>query len=240
MRYLLRFNADKIITTEQGMMMKFTTLIFTLLMSMQIFTALAQSEFKVSLLRAAPGKMPELLSQASDYRQNNKGEVLLMRHSQGDHWDLMMIEPMTEKITESQRYNDIAAFEHQFLVRSAWSWQDIKARAKYAGLFHIEMFHAAVGKKAQLLKQRQMENSYYNATKRDGNIIFETVFGHDMDNFTLGFYKDMKTFATDPDLPNEVFEKAATDAGFTSRSDIGLYLREFISRHYDTLAVPLK
>ena len=32
------------------------------------------------------------------------------------------------------------------------------------------------------------------------------------------------------------FEKAAVDAGFKSRSDIGLYLRQFLVSHQDTLA----
>ena len=81
-----------------------------------------------------------------------------------------------------------------------------------------------------------MENAYYNATEREGNIVFETTFGNDMDLFTIGFYKDLITFATDPDLPDEVFEKAATDAGFESRSSIGLYLRSLLATHNDTLA----
>ena len=102
------------------------------------------------------------------------------------------------------------------------------------------MFHAAAGHEKDILEQRFMENKYYNATNRPGNVVFETVFGSDVDNFTVGFYKDLKAFATDPDLPKEVFEKAATDAGFSSRSDIGFHLRRFINRHFDTLASHVK
>ena len=66
--------------------------------------------------------------------------------------------------------------------------------------------------------------------------IFETQFGSDTDVFTIVFYKDLKAFATDPDLPEAVFEKAAIDAGFKSRNDIGFYLRQFLVGHQDTLA----
>ena len=218
--------------------MKKLALLFILLTLSHISSA-ADHQYRVSLLRAAPGSMPTLLEQTKHYRSKQNSNVLIMRHSQGDHWDIMLLEPATTPLYDGASYNDTAAFEHNFLVKSTWSWQEIQARAERSGLFHLEMFHAVVGKKQQLLKQRQMENAYYNATGREGNIIFETVFGNDMDNFTLGFYKDMQSFATDPDLSNEVFEKAATDAGFKSRSDIGFYLREFISLHYDTLAVPV-
>jgi hypothetical protein len=67
-------------------------------------------------------------------------------------------------------------------------------------------------------------------------VIFTTTLGSDVDVFTLGFYQDLITFATDPDLPEQTFAKAATDAGFESRSTIGLYLRSLMSSHHNTLA----
>ena len=81
-----------------------------------------------------------------------------------------------------------------------------------------------------------MENAYLTSTQRNANVIFETTFGSDVDSFTIGYYKDMPQFASMPDLPEQTFAKAATDAGFESRNTIGLYLRELILTHNDTLA----
>ena len=39
---------------------------------------------------------------------------------------------------------------------------------------------------------------------------------------------------------NEVEKQAAVEAGFTSASTIGTYLRELIARHQDTLAVAVR
>jgi hypothetical protein len=200
----------------------------------------AAENYRVTLLRAAPGNLPALIDTATRYKVAQQGNPIIMRHSQGDHWDLMILEPAGENWMIPTDYSSLVSFQHDFLVKSSWSWKDVKSRSASAGLFHIEMFHAAVGHKADILQQRFMENKYYNATNRPGNIVFETVFGSDVDNFTIGFYKDIKAFATDPDLPDEVFEKAATDAGFSSRSDIGFHLRRFINRHYDTLASQVK
>ncbi len=203
-------------------------------------TVLASENYRVTLLRAAPGNLPALIDSTKEYKVSQQGNPIIMRHSQGDHWDLMILEPAGENWMIAVDYSALVSFQHDFLVKSSWSWKDVKSRSENAGLFHIEMFHAAVGHKADILQQRFMENKYYNATNRPGNIVFETVFGSDVDNFTIGFYKDIKAFATDPDLPDEVFEKAAKDAGFSSRSDIGFHLRRFINRHYDTLASQVK
>ena len=77
-------------------------------------------------------------------------------------------------------------------------------------------------------------------TERKANLIFESSFSSDIDLFTRGIYTNLKSFATDPDLAQAIFEKAATDAGFKARSDIGFYLREFLAGHQDTLATQIE
>jgi len=217
---------------------KFSILaLFIFVYSLPIF---ADENYRVTLLRAAPGNLATLIESTKSYKKAHQGDPIIMRHSQGDHWDIMILEPAGKDWMNTQDYNALVSFQHDFLVKSSWSWKEIKTRAADAGLFHIEMFHAAAGHEKDILEQRFMENKYYNATNRPGNVVFETVFGSDVDNFTVGFYKDLKAFATDPDLSNEVFEKAATDAGFSSRSDIGFHLRRFINRHFDTLASHVK
>lgn len=198
--------------------------------------SIADQQYRITLLRAAPGNLAQLIKQTSDYRANKNANVSIMRHSQGDHWDLMMLEPAGSSPTKANDFSAIADFQHSFLAKSNVSWKQIKSRAADSGLFHIEMFHAVHGKTDELLKQRAMENQYLTSTMRQANVIFETTFGSDVDSFTIGYYKDLSAFASMPDLDGEIFSKAATDAGFKSRDHIGLYLRELIISHHDTLA----
>jgi hypothetical protein len=198
------------------------------------------SIYQVSLLRAAPGSMPELIELVQQRKSALKGKMLIMRHSQGDHWDLMLLKPITSLPDMAHSYQAQADFQHDFVVSSDVNWQDLSGMSKGADLFHIEMFQAAKGLYGKLLEQRNMENDYLVATQRNANLIFETKFGSDTDLFTLGIYEDLKAFAADPDLASEVFEIAAKDAGFVARSDIGFYLRRFLVGHQDTLATQIQ
>lgn len=221
---------------------KITVLIFVFLIASTSFLVPAVEKtnvqnIKVTLLRASPGNLSALIAECKTLRSNNDGNLSIMRHSQGDHWDLMLLEPTDMTLTDQYYFKTQLAFQHSFIATTDFDWKSIRENTEQNSLYHIEMFNAAPGKYDELVKQRHMENTYYHAIQRAGNMVFETRFGNDMDVFTIGFYKDMITFATDPDLPNEVFEKAATDAGFKSRSTIGLYLRELLSSHNDTLAV---
>jgi hypothetical protein len=200
------------------------------------FESHAENHYQVTLLRAAPGSLQDLIDQTKAHKKQRKGNVSIMRHSQGDHWDLMLLEPVENNTFVSLNLGLVADFQHEFIVTSQTAWKEIKPLADSSGTFHIEMFHAVHGKSQELIKQRNMENKYLTSTKRRANVIFETTFGSDVDSFTLGYYKDLMAFASMPDLPAEVFSKAATDAGFKSRDDIGLYLRELILSHHDTLA----
>lgn len=223
------------------MKLKLVLLIFLALGFTSFVSADSTNRYQVSLLRAAPGDMPVLIELVQQRKAAMDGKMLIMRHSQGDHWDLMLVMPIDhDKAPQQFSYQSKVDFQHDFLVNSASDWKAIAEASVDADLFHIEMFQAARGLYPQLLEQRIMENNYLVATKRKANLIFETEFGSDVDLFTLGIHSDLKAFATDPDLAPEVFEKAATDAGFKARSDIGFYLREFLVGHQDTLATQIK
>ena len=198
------------------------------------------SHYQVTLLRAAPGLMPELIEMVQKRKNELLNKMLIMRHSQGDHWDLMLIEPINAMPSEAHSYQNMVDFQHDFIASSSVDWKSLIEMAAEANLFHIEMFQATKGAYSKLLEQRKMENDYLEATERKANLIFETKFGSDTDIFTLGIYKDLAAFAEEPELPSEVFEKAAKDAGFAARSDIGFYLRRFLVGHQDTLATQIK
>ena len=185
-----------------------------------------------------------------------------MRHSQGDQLDLMALFPIgsMEEYFGRERANRLneagsasglseAAFQDSLrtlvvfreeVFVSGPSVATLREQEEGAGLFHIEMFVAVPGKYNELVGQREMENAYYHATERAGNLIFERLAGAQWDVFTVGFYDGMQHFAADPDSPREVLEQAAVDAGFESRSTIGTYLRELMHNHNDTLAVPVR
>ena len=226
----------------------------------------ADTVYRTVLLRAAPGSLDALLdlyrARRPIYTQAGLEQPVLMRHSQGDQWDLMLLFPIAGLVeyfgddraarldaagtaaglpeTDFQdSLRALAVFREEVFV-SGPPLDALREREAGAGLFHIEMFVAVPGKYDELVEQRHMENAYYHATDRAGNLVFERLAGARWDVFTVGFYDDMQHFAADPDLPRQVLEQAAVDAGFESRSAIGTYLRELMHRHNDTLAVPVR
>ncbi len=202
--------------------------------------AYAHDAYRVTLLRAAPGELQQLIDAVKQHKERLLGNAIIMRHSQGDHWDLMLLSPVGEDPLVTTDFGNLASFQHDFLAGSTASWDEIRSAADSTGLFHIEMFQAAAGQYDALLREREMENDYLENTGRAPNIIFETIIGSDTDVFTIGFYADMVAFATDPDLTDEAYQQAAADAGFESRASIGLYLRQFIIGHQDTLATHVR
>ena len=226
----------------------------------------ADSVYRTVLLRAAPGSLDALLdlyvNRRAVYEQAGVEQPVLMRHSQGDQWDLMALFPIgsmsdyfgkdrMSRLDEAGRVAGLSEEAFQDSIRSLVAFREevfvegpsvdvLREQAKGAGLYHIEMFVAVAGRYDDLVEQRQMENAYYHATNRDGNLIFVRLAGARWDVFTVGFYDSMQQFAADPDMPREGLEQAAVDAGFESRSTIGTYLRQLIHHHNDTLAVPVR
>ncbi len=217
--------------------------------------------YKVSTVRAAVGEFENLLDwiaelKASEYF-DDAGEAtpFLMRHSQGDQWDLMIITPMESWATYNSksaiRKRDKAAEKHGSLLAPGDALiafdEDHFAHGpplselvrEYAenAFYHIEMFHAAAGKAEALLDQRRMENTYLAATGQTTNMIFRRAAGSDVDAFTVGFHENLQAFAAPSGATPEEAEAAAKAAGFRDRGDISFYLRSLISAHHDTLAV---
>lgn len=199
----------------------------------------AAEDFVVTTLRAAAGKLPALLETVKAYRVEQRDRVIVMRHSQGDHWDLMLLEPTGEHVTTQPDFSALVNFQQSFLVESGATFKGLRHQAHGAGLYHVEMFSAMAGKHEALLDQRRRENQYLAATGQPVNAVFTVLFGSDVDVFTLGFHKDLAAFAAGPAVSADEAEAAARAAGFGSREDIGLYLRSLIVSHQDTLAVPV-
>jgi len=215
-------------------------------------TTVSADDYWVTQLRAAPGNFPALLDlvKNTDWKAMGEDAPILMRHSQGNHWDLMLLGQHSENHCNHSCQSTVGAFEGQlealvdfelsFQATSETGWQQLKANAQNAGMFHIEMFNAAAAKHAALLRQRKIENDYLAKTGQVTNAIFVVSFGSDIDIFTIGFHESMESFAKAGPPSPEAAEKAAVEAGFKNRADISFHLRELIVGHHDTLAVPVK
>ncbi len=220
--------------------------------------------YKVSAVRAAPGSMSDLLDwiaalRASDYFEDSgQSPPFIMRHSQGDQWDLLIISPMgnwsnyfsedsvSKRETASAKHTKLLASGDALLAfdedHFAYGPSLVAFSAAYDDndFYHIEMFKAAPGKSAELFEQRRMENDYLSTTGQTANMIFSRAAGSDVDVFTIGFHKNFEAFAAPGSVSDADKEAAAIAAGFKGRSDISFYLRSLISGHHDTLAVKVK
>jgi len=194
--------------------------------------------YRVSTVRAAPGALSGLLDWAAP---KNTRDFHVLRHSQGDHWDLMFVTAMNGMSLApvfGGAEHLIAFQEDTFAYGPAAS----RFAAAYGdnALYHIEMFAALPGKTAELLEQRRMENAYLSATGQTTNMIFRGVAGTDVDVFTIGFHENLEAFAAPSPASPEESEAAARAAGFRDRADISFYLRSLLAGHHDTLAVKVE
>jgi hypothetical protein len=205
--------------------------------------------YRAQFVQAAPGRLVELI----DLVKSRKSDLpFVLRHSQGDRWDLLLLMPMgsyadfysPERVARRRSaavegFSDLVAWREDLFVLGP-PLPDVRQAFSGAGFFHLEIFQALPGRQADLLAERKMENAYQKALKRPENFIFVRDAGAAWDLFTIGFYRDLKHYAESGDIPEADQEAAAKAAGFESASRIGAYLRRFISQHHDTLAVPVK
>lgn len=215
-------------------------------------TSFAQNEYKITLYRAAPGNLLELIdtlkTKAKAYESATNHKPTIIRHSQGDQWDLMIVEYIENKQSYYTSLNadlvftpnygdgfyDIVSYHESFIAQGPAidNAEEVLSQSDY---FHFEIFVALAGKQQELLKQRQMENVYLNDIGRKPNLIFTMNGASRWDCFTLGGYRDIKHFAESADIPFEKEEAAAIKAGFKGVNDISPYLRSLIETHNDTL-----
>lgn len=211
------------------------------------------SLYRVTTVRAAPGKLSELIDavKASVAGTADKSRrAMPMRHSQGDQWDLMIITPMASfgdhfandsKLLRSGLFADLAgliAYESDIFALGP-AVETVRGAYEDNNLYHIEMFAAVAGMSELLAEQRRMENRYLAATGQVPNMIFRRVAGSDVDVFTIGFHKSLAAFAAPAPASDAEKEVAAKAAGFKDRADLSFYLRSLISGHHDTFAVKI-
>ncbi len=216
--------------------------------------------YKFVMVRAAPGRLLELIDayHHAGSRSAAFGEVrpFIMRHSQGDQWDLLLIYPLGPSLAEyhaPERVNRRAAAnaslqeESETALESLIAWQedvivagppDEVVAAAFADFsyYHVEMLVALPGKLDELTRERHLENQYSALLGRPENLIFSRRGGAAWQVITIGFYRDIQHFAERTDHTDEERDAIAQSVGFEARDRIGTYLRTLISYHHDTLA----
>lgn len=230
------------------------------------FTVAAQTEgdylYNVTLLRAAPGHFTDLISTLEKSFELNReaGDQapFWIRHSQGDHWDFMLIYPMGDYAEyyagkriarraavqgsakgreQKERLEAFTSYQEEWFARSV-ELDEMTHRFEGMGLFHVEMFAGLPGKREELFEQRRMENRYYADLNRQQNLLFIRDAGSNWDAMTIGFHESLSEFAAAGGrFSEEEQDEAAKVAGFKGVNTISSYLRSLLSYHNDTLAV---
>ena len=224
----------------------------SLLTLLSIQSVIGQNMYKVSLFRAAPGELIALVDnmkeRVKDYEQKKGDKPFIVRHSQGDQWDLMVYEHMDnyQSYYANSELNNVftppfgnsfynlVSF-HETIFSEGPAFSVVSKLFEKNNFFHVEMFVALPGNQLKLFEQRKMENVYLKEIERPENLIFTVAQGAHWDCFTLGGYRDIKHFAESADIPLEIEENAAIKAGFKGVMDISPYLRSLIDMHHDTL-----
>lgn len=234
------------------------TLCLLLLLSLSTSMVSQDQLYKVVLYRAAPGMLLELIEavkkDVDNYEVLGVKQPYLLRHSQGDHWDLMLIYPVEsleayfsegqqQKRAQSKTlekpyghaFHNLLSYQEEAFVKGPET-DVFNGAFKTNNFFHIEIFSALAGKQTELLKQRESENRFYAHLNHPPNLIFTRVHGPSWDIFTIGAYKSLQAYADDGGVTPEMEDQAAKKAGFQGVAYIGSYLRALLLEHHDTLA----
>jgi hypothetical protein len=222
--------------------------------------------YRFVLIQAAPGKLLELIDL---YKKRLPviaagGDELpyIVRHSQGDRWDLCVIYPSGSFTSyysaDRMRRRDAAAaasgvtgaqFATQFYDLVAWH-EDVYVEGpplgtfrdyvKDPGLLHLEMFQALAGKRDRLIDERKMESAFNRARSRPEALLFTHEQGAAWDVITIDGFRNWRHYAESETIPVELNEAAAKTAGFANVDAVGPYLRSLIALHHDTFATPVR
>src|SRR6185503_3206695 len=183
----------------------FSLLLIILALSAASASAAAPSYlYKTKLVQAAPGRLLDLIelhkALLTEYKDAGDEQPFMMRHSQGDRWDLLLLIPMksygdyyssermlkrTQLLKGRDKLDAVIAWQEDVFVYGPPLAELQKAFASSA-FFHVEMFDALAGKQSELFREREMENAYLKALKRPENLIFVRDQGAAWDLFTIG------------------------------------------------------
>jgi hypothetical protein len=222
--------------------------------------------YRLELLQAAPGRLLDLIEvckkRAMMAPTAGDASPVIMRHSQGDHWDLAILWPLGDwdgyfsqaraakreaaarsagsSAADIERQLDPLVSWHEDLYLRGPSVETLRAHVKDSGLLHYEMMQALPGRRDALIEERRMENAFNRNRGRGETLIFVREAGAAWDVVTLGVYRNWTQYAESEGISKETNDEAARKAGFTGADGVGPYMRTLISTHRDTLGPQVK
>jgi hypothetical protein len=226
----------------------------------------AAEMYEIVLVQAAPGRLTDLVTLYTQwlrtYAAAAEDAPLWFRHSQGDHWDLMLVVPIgslaayydparAARRAEAARAGGLSEDEFARALSERVAWheelyvdgpprQELRDACADAGFYHVEMMIGLPGKRGEMRRIREQENVYLQKLGRPRNLLFERRNGASWDLVTLGCYKDIKHFVASGDTPADQAREAVRAAGFDSTEAMSLAWRSTIAMHRDTLGVAIR
>ncbi len=217
--------------------------------------------YKFVMIQAAPGKLPDLLAAYRDRAPvmavNGDEAPIVVRHSQGDRWDLLVIYPIGSFTTfysaERMVRRDAAgsasgvtnaAFQERLYQFIAWHedvfvWgpalAELRSYVQGKTVAHLEMMQAMAGQHDALTRQRHMESAFNVNRGRPRMLVFTHQEGAAWDVITLDAWNDWRQYGEAQMVAPDVSEAAAKKAGFANADAVGVAMRSLINTHHDTL-----
>ena len=222
--------------------------------------------YRFVFVQAAPGRLLELIdlykARLPVIAAGGDEAPYIVRHSQGDRWDLVVIYPSgsftayysAERVRQRSAAADKSGlsnpeFARKFYELVAWH-EDVyvegpplaafREYVKDLGLVHFEMFQALAGRRDALIEERRMESAFNIARGRPGALVFTHEQGAAWDVITLDGFRNWRHYAESETIPQDVTDAAAKKAGFQNADAISPYMRSLISLHHDTIGTPVK
>lgn len=214
--------------------------------------------YRITMLRAAPGQWYELKAiiegQGEAGGESESGRMIpfRIRHSQGDQWDFMLIQPIAswERYFSEDRQvleepvraaiEEHADYELDWFV-SGPSHAEARELFANARIYHLEMFRARAGMRGKLEDSRIRENAIFEDVGAKPNTIWVGQFGSDYDVMTIGFHASWAAYAEHNGTgSDEEWEALSRKHGYAGAGDLSPQLRSFLTAHNDTFAVPMR
>ena len=204
-----------------------------------------QSEiYHVHFVQAASGKSAELEKVVATPAPGtvNPGHALVLRHSQGNAWDFVVIQHIgpkaTVEVVPTGPARELRAW-HEDTFASGPSWEvfskamGVDAQGQSAGnpVYIVGTYRGAPGHRSQL--EETLGKIQAASVKPESGVILQHVEGGNWDYVTLSRYDSWQALATEEMDP--AAEQRERRAGMTRSA--GLELREHLGSHNDTIAV---
>ncbi len=222
-------------------------------------TSDAQEIYQAHFVKAAPGKLPELIDAYVNAPADPGASAppLILRHVEGDDWDLLVLTPLgkEDKFTAAapsaaemqfiQRTRPLRAMHNDTItVGPAWPVTRTALNAQKSGVevagtsggassnpvYVVTTLRALPGHRDQL-EQVLRRMSALNPGR---NIMLQHLEGSAWDFLTVTRYDSWAAFADEEATPDT---QRLRDQSFRSPNGPSLELREHLAEHHDTLAV---